>query len=1161
MSKTAIRVFFLVFPCVAMAQDFTRGVGVYPGDPREDFSPVARIDSTTYRNLALNRAAYHSSSYDYNLTAQLVTDGIRETRLPAWLVTGTSEKPLLDKHEREWLLDDNWISSVDLKGPSAWVQAGFLGGEAPAGVDRIDVDARLSLRNDAPEGWLVTVLESGDGRSWQEVGRSEGKTRPKREFLVSVPFTQPSSARFFRVVLTGAAVTQWRVGEITPYFLGRKLRLGGPYQFSSAWKSAGAGEEWVMVDLGAVCDFDKVVLHWIWRAAEGQIQISGDARSWRGLAPLPRHDSLTDEIRLAQPARARYVRVWMTRPANEGGYILSEFEVFGRGGPVWTGKPQPPAGGGRLPLSGGAWLVQRDNLVHASGQEISRPGFSAAGWLPATVPGTTLTSYFNAGAVPDPNYSDNQLMISDSFFYADFWYRDEFIVPSSLFWEKIWLNFDGINWKAQVYLNGAPLGRVEGGFARARFDVTGRIRPGARNVLAVRVEKNLTPGSVKEKTFENPDKNGGALGADNPTYHASIGWDWIPTIRGRNTGIWNDVYLSASGPVTLGDPLVTSKISLPERASAAVRLELVVTNSAPRRVSGVLRGSFGEAPFAQALTLEPRQTRAVAIGLSLQKPRLWWPAGYGPADLYDVRARFETGGAVSDRLEFKAGVREFSYSEEGGALRMWINGRRFIPRGGNWGFSESMLRYRGREYDAAVRYHRDLNFTMIRNWVGMIGDDEFYEACDRYGIVVWQDFWLANPVDGPDPADNALFLDNARDLLARIRRHASVGLYCGRNEGYPPPALDAGLRRLVAELHPGLHYISSSADDVVSGHGPYRAMPFSYYFTQRATPKLHSEMGMPDIVTWESLKQFMPEDQMWPQGRLWGLHDFCLNGAQGGSSFRELIDERYGGAKDAREWVQLAQFINYEGHRAMFEAQSRNRMGLLIWMSHPTWPSFVWQTYDYYLEPTAGYFGARKGSEPLHVQWNPVSNAVEVVNYNGGDAAGLTVRAAVLGMDGAVLWEKSAQLDSREDSVQEPFLIEFPSQPPPVHFVRLALLRGRDLVSENFYWRGAVEGDNTALRQLPRVRVEAATTARREGEVWRLETTLRNSGRAPALMVRLAAAGARSGLRILPALYSDNYVALMPGESRVIRTEVKAADARGEEPAIRVEGFNLAPAP
>ena len=154
-------------------------------------------------------------------------------------------------------------------------------------------------------------------------------------------------------------------------------------------------------------------------------------------------------------------------------------------------------------------------------------------------------------------------------------------------------------------------------------------------------------------------------------------------------------------------------------------------------------------------------------------------------------------------------------------LKIYINNRRLVPLGGNWAFSENNLNYRGREFDAALRHHKEMNYNMIRNWVGMTGDKEFFEACDRYGIMVWQDFWLANPADGPDPDDNSMFMDNARDFVLKIRNHPCIGIYCGRNEGYPPKTLDDGLRETVASLHPGLDYISSSADDGVSGHGPY----------------------------------------------------------------------------------------------------------------------------------------------------------------------------------------------------------------------------------------------------------------------------------------------------------------------------------------------------
>jgi hypothetical protein len=1094
----------------------------------------------------------------------LVTDGIIETRLPRWVSVSTSQRGVLKKNEREWLLDDNWVTAVNLKGRSGWIQVEFGGGESAPPVDRIEIDGSVRAAGADNQEWSSVVSGSDDEKSWRELGQAAGMARPTGELKAAIVLKTSSRARFYRLQFDSGRPLDWQIGEVTFFNRKQNVHAGGPYNFASAWMSAGGGEQWIYVDLGAVCAFDRVTLDWIRKAAQGSVEASDDAVNWRTLQALPAGAGARDELKLAQAAQGRYVRVLMTKPASPEGYILSELEVYGRGGLVAEPKPAPKArADGRLDLAGGAWRVERDSLVKAGGETLSKPGFRDNDWVVATVPGTVLTSYFNAGALPDPNYGDNQLMLSDSFFHADFWYRNEFVAPRAEAGRKVWLNFDGINWKADVYLNGEKLGRIEGAFMRGRFDVTGRLRAGEKNALAVRIEKNATPGSIKEKTFESPDKNGGALGADNPTYHASVGWDWIPTIRGRNTGIWNKVFLSASGPVTIENPFVRTALPLPDTSRADVSVEATLRNHEPRPVSGTLRGRFGETAFEMPVSVEASGSKTVKLDpsthavLRLRNPKLWWPAGYGEPNLYAVELRFETADRkVSDTAAFQAGVRQFAYSEEGGALRMWINGRRFIPRGGNWGFPESMLRYRGREYDVAVRYHSDMHFNMIRNWVGQIGENEFYEACDRRGVVVWQDFWLANPWDGPDPDDNAMFLRNVKDTVLRIRNHASVGLYCGRNEGYPQKPLDDGIRAALQELHPGLDYIPSSADDVVSGHGPYRAMPLKSYFEQRATPKFHSEMGMPNIVSMESLRAMMPEAAMWPQGAVWGMHDFCLQGAQGGASFRERIERSYGGADNVSDWVSLAQWVNYEGYRAMFEAQSKNRMGLLIWMSHPTWPSFVWQTYDYYFEPTAAYFGSKKACEPLHIQWNPSSDKVEVVNYNGGDAKGLTARAEILNLDGAVKWEKSAALASAEDSVASPIPMEYPAGLTPVHFIRLKLERGGETVSENFYWRGLEEGNYRAIRGLPKVKLEAATRAERQGSRWILTTELRNVSNQPALMVRLKAVREKSGDRILPALYSDNYVALMPGERRAIRTELEHADTRGESPKMVVEGFN-----
>ena len=1154
---------FLAATLVSNAQEYTRGVGVYPGAPNEYTGPTLEVDATTYRNLALHRPAYQSSAYDYNLTAQLVTDGIREQTLPQWLVTSTSSDGILKKTEREVFLDGNITSSIDFTVDNPWVEFDLEGGGEPPELDRVDLWLRR-LEGPLPAtGWIYIVSGSDDHVTWKELGRSTGTTWPSMNFSgpsfdESIPFTAPARNRYYRVQLSAAGINTWGVAEIAPFDKGQEVHLAGPYNFASAWMSAGSGEEWVYVDLGAPCTFDRVALWWIRRAAEGAIQVSDDADQWRTIQPLPANNGLSDDIHLAQTARGRYVRILMTRPAQSGnGYILSELEVYGRGGPVAQPQAAPAAqSDGTLDLAGGQWQLQRASLVPASGEQISQQGFSSQDWMVATVPGTVLTSYLNDGAIANPDFGDNQYAISDSFFCADFWYRDEFVAPvARRSHQHIWLNFDGINWKAEIYLNGQHVGRIDGGFMRGRFDVTGIVHPGAPNVLAVRIIANANPGSTKDKAGRTV--NGGALGRDNPTYHASAGWDWISTIRGRNDGIWSNVSLTTSGPVTIEAPLVTTTLPLPDTTQADIAIQATLHNQEAQPVSGTLRVRFGKVKVEVPVTLDASATRTVELtpatqsALHLKHPKLWWPVGYGEPNLYPVTITFTANGKVSDTTSFQTGIRQFTYSEDGGVLRMWINGRRFIARGGNWGFSESMLRYRSREYEAALRYHRDLHFDMIRNWVGQIGDEAFYDAADHNGVVIWQDFWLANPWDGPNPDNDDLFLNNAKDYLLRIRNHASLGLFCGRNEGDPPQPIDDGLRKMVATLEPGSHYVSSSADGPVSGHGPYRVEPLPYYF-EHAPVKFHSEMGSPNVVEMDSLRRTMPPSAMWPQGSQWPLHDFYPK-----NPFKDFIDQQYGGATNIADWVELAQFVDYNAYRGMFEGQSKSRLGLLIWMSHPAWPSLLWQTYDYFFDTDAGYFGAKKGAEPLHIQWNAATDGVEVVNDSAGDQTGLTAHAEILNLDGSVKWQNTATLDSHEDSTNTPFKMVYPAGLSRTHFIRLTLSRNGEVLSSNFYLHGLTEGDYTGIRDLPRVNVEVKSHIKQHGSQWLLTAELHNVSAAPAIMVCIRAVREKTGDPILPALYDDNYIALMPGERRTLQVELENADTRGERPRIIVKGYNL----
>ncbi len=556
--------------CMLDGQQFTRGIGVYPGDPKEDFAPEMTIDRT-YRNLARLRPAYHSSSYDYNLTAQLVTDGIKDTALPRWVSTATSETGILKRHERELILDDNAVSTVNLRGPQAWVQLELGGGTGAPEVDRVDVFARGQSSQNQPAGWTCIVSGSDDGQAWKELGRAAGTDRPGREFKPSVTLNGPSRSRFYRVELNAPSVTAWRVAEVSLFKQGSRVRAGGPYAFTSAWMSAGAGEEWVSVDLGAPCTFDRVALYWIRRAAEASIQVSDDAKTWTTVQALPPSSGMNDDIKLSQPAKGRYVRVLMTRPASPEGYILSEMEVYGRGGPV----PKPRAtlslrGNGRLDLgrARGACSAIRWSPPEAT-RFRRRASRTATGSSPPC-PATVLTSYLNAGALPDPNFGDNQLMISDSFFHADFWYRTEFTAPRAPRGRHLWLNFDGINWKADVFLNGEKLGRIEGGFMRGRFDVTSRIRPGdERTRGAHREERDAGQHQGEDVPEPRPERRRCSAPTIRPITPRSAGTGSrqfaAATPASGTTSIW-----ITSGPVTIENPFVTTTLPLPDTSRADV---------------------------------------------------------------------------------------------------------------------------------------------------------------------------------------------------------------------------------------------------------------------------------------------------------------------------------------------------------------------------------------------------------------------------------------------------------------------------------------------------------------------------------------------------------------------------------------------------------------
>ncbi len=1144
----------------------------YPGNPDENFAPTLVRDDS-YKNLALNRMAYASSSWDYSLTPQLATDGMVSEQDLAYITVSTKDG-LLPKNEREWMFDLKTNTGNKVSGSENYFQLDINNFEFT--FDKVQVVGRVTPKRKEEKyfgvpgqeagaidpkkiaaqfmevNWTITLQASADGKEWKDLDAASGKGNRIFQTLSK----SEGVYNHYRLNLSAPEADAWQIsdwdffmngvelklteGDMTEvYYRGDVLPLRTP--FFSGWMSEGAENEWIYVDLGTRASIDKVVLHWLSDTPTGKVQVSDDALTWKDVADIANEVSLSE--------KARYVRLDLQAG---GPYLLNEFEVYGKNGVKAVPHAQKAATDDRLDLAGGNWKLQRANLVHADGNVVSASDFDDSQWVVATVPATVLMSYYNVGAIPDPNYSDNQLQISESFFYSDFWYRDTFTVPESFAGKNVFLNFDGINWKAEVYLNEQFIGRVEGAFTRGLFNIGKYLKEGT-NTLAVKILKNAFPGTVKEQTEQSTDSNGGTIGGDDPTFHATVGWDWIPTVRGRDIGIWNDVYLTAMGDVKLEDPFVRTELNLPDTTVATVFVEATLKNLSDKAVKGTLKGTIGETAFTKAVELAAGEEQLVKVDeFQIQNPKLWWPVGYGEPFLYDTKMCFEADGQVADQVSFKTGLRQMTYNiDEVGALNLYVNGRRFIGRGGNWGFAESNLTYRAREYDIAVKYHADMNFTMIRNWVGQVGDEEFYEACDRHGVMIWQDFWLANPWDGPNPYDENMFMANALDYVKKIRNHASVGLYCGRNEGMPTPTLDAALRQLVKDEHPGLHYISHSAADEVSGGGPYRAMPVEQYFDMMGADRFHSERGMPNVMNYESMAKMLPADKLWPQNSLWGMHDFTLQSAQYGTTFNELVANGFGEIDDIKTYTKYAQWVNYNGYRAMFEGRGKYRQGLLLWMSHSCWPSMVWQTYDYFFEPTAAYFGCKKASEPLHVQYNALTKNVEVINMSGRDRQKLEVVAQIFNLNGKMVWEKKATTASKEDSTLEIMPVEVPADITDVYFIRLKLTDGDKLVSENFYWEGKENGNYQAIRKLGTPDLDVKSSFQK-GESCKGTVTVTNKSDFPALVLRVKLTDAKGEL-ILPVIYSDNYFSLMPGESKEITLECSAFDLAGREPKVVVE--------
>ncbi|MET9479541.1 discoidin domain-containing protein [Streptomyces sp. NPDC006638] len=1350
------------------------------------------------------------------------------------------------------------------------------------------------MSNQSPHPSRRTVVTTG---STLLAGLGLGVALPGTSRAATATAGGTATARGELAAYRPVAVSSTDYAPTPAEFVVDKLNSGGVR--GTGWRAAAGDPQWISVDLQADCTVDSISL--TFEAASndpvfvpptsgnprtdttGQeilssyavdfvVETSRDHRTWTAVHRTTSGQGGLVEIKPAKPVAARWVRLTVNKRSSANPLGLNGFEVYGTakghrpaatGWTDWgTHTHKAPAldvaDDGTVPLESG-WTLTMDDWAGGEGADLSRTAVDTSRWLPATVPGTVLATLVDQGHLPDPVAGLNNLHVPEALSRHSWWYRRGFSLPKGLrtgAGRHVWLEFDGVNHKADVWLNGKQVGGLTFPFARSAHDVTDLLVRGEQ-ALAVKISPMPFPGSPGDKGPAGEswvDAGANMMNRNSPTYLASSGWDWMPAVRDRVSGIWNHVRLRSTGHAVIGDPRVDTTLpDLPDTSSAEVTIVVPVRNadSADRQVT--VTASFDGIKVSRSVTVAAGATAEVTFApadysqLRLRKPKLWWPNGYGEPNLHDLTLVASVGGAESDRRTTRFGIRQFGYefdvklpftggsdaytqsvdlgsrtaryvrikcltratswgsslwtlsvfdsgvpgtdlakgktatassvdesgnpashvtdgdpatrwsssfeddqwiqvdlgssvsfdrvdltweqayaktyvvqisadgdtwtdaksvdnsavplpfqsgnaslqtvdfaartgryvringgaratswgsslwtlsvidtaapgtdlalhrtatasSEDGSnkaanatdgnpgsrwsssyednqwiqvdlgssvsfdrvvivweaaypktytiqvsdngdswtditsvdntpdPLKISVNGVRVFCRGGNWGWDELLRRMPAARMDAAVRMHRDMNFTMIRNWVGSVNREEFFASCDEHGILVWNDFPNAWAMD---PPDHDAFNGLARDTVLRYRIHPSVVVWCGANEGNPPAAIDNGMRDAVESTAPGIFYQNNSAGGIVTGGGPYGWVEHERYFSPSTYGSgsfgFHTEIGMPVVSTAESTRSLVGDEPEWPIGGAWYYHDWSTRGNQAPQNYQAAIETRLDKAHDLDDFARKAQFVNYENTRAMFEAWNahlwKDASGLMLWMSHPAWHSTVWQTYDYDFDVNGTYYGARAACEAVHVQADPQSWQVIAVNHTPDALKGATVSARYFDLSGRQLGAtRKARVDVAPSTTTDAFTAGWTKDQPDFHLLRLRLedSRGRTL-SENTYWRYREAADMKVLNRAKAVKVSAdlgrvtKAGARRE-----LTATVHNRGSAVAAMVRLSLLDATSGERVLPTLYSENYVWLLPGESRSVTLSWPAEALPSGRPALRTEGYNAA---
>ncbi|SOE21077.1 exo-1,4-beta-D-glucosaminidase [Spirosomataceae bacterium TFI 002] len=848
------------------------------------------------------------------------------------------------------------------------------------------------------------------------------------------------------------------------------------------------------------------------------------------------------------------------------------------------------------------WELIASNEVQESGEKLSAETINTEKWAKTTVPNTVMGALVDAGKYPDVFFGDNLAKVSVDQFESSWWFRNTFEISDfKQESEQLRLLIDGINYRADIWLNGEKIAQNDtlyGAFQQFELDITSKAKAGT-NILLL----EIFPPQVRDFYMGFVD-----WAPVPPDHNMGI----FREIHLKRSG---KVTIDASFVAPDVDTQNLEKASLvisSEMSNHSSEVKTILISGKIENIS--FQKKISLQPHEK---IEVKFTPEEFKQLHINQPRLWWPNGLGEPNLYTLELEISEDGNLQDVQHTRFGIRKIeTYLNSKNVRGYKVNGREVLIKSAGW-VDDLFLRYMPEKDAAQIRYVKEMNLNSLR-FEGVWGNNHhIYDLCDENGILLmvgwscqweWPDYLgeVLEKKEGDEnlpinedvakygvklsPEEETLFSNYFRDQVKWLRNHPSIFTWAGGSDAMPMPSLEKRYTETLAAYDPTRPFLISTGEfeSDISGksgmkmYGPYEYVPPIYWYEDKeigGAYGFNSEVGPgPQVPPVSSIKKMIPEGQLWPvENEIWNYHsgrkDFNTLGV-----YLKALNAKYGQPQDLDDLAFKGQLMNYEAIRPMFEAHVMNRpaaTGVVQWMLNSPWPEFYWQLYDYYLMPNGAYFGTKKALSPVSIMYNYYDHSIQVSNDSEGDLANNTAEIKLLDIHSKVVLEKKITINLGSNKTINISKIPELEGKNEVYFLDLKIKDASGKIkADNFYWLASKKdqmdwaqkfwfytpqkqyADFTGLNKLSKVKIDASKTIETKDDEYRVELKLSNPSDQIAFFIEAELTFGDKNEPILPVFWSDNYISLLPNETKTLTVKCYKKDANNIAPKVAIRVYN-----